>query len=106
MAAALHLDLAIHNFGIQEHLPHNEKTLEVFRTSFTFDEGFLYPGCVDSRRVMREAGGMTVAVDALVTGWAEHGGAGVDAPADQAWGERMAMVRDPDGHLVCLVENA
>jgi len=44
MAAALHLDLAIHNFGIQEYMPHNEQTLEVFRTSFTFDRGFLHPG--------------------------------------------------------------
>jgi mannonate dehydratase len=44
MAAALHLDLAIHNFGIQEYMPHNEQTLEVFQTSFTFDAGFLHPG--------------------------------------------------------------
>lgn len=44
MAAALHLDLAIHNFGIQEYMPHNEQTLEVFQTSFTFDKGFLHPG--------------------------------------------------------------
>ena len=44
MAAALHLDLAIHNFGIQEYMPHNTQTLEVFQTSFTFDTGFLHPG--------------------------------------------------------------
>ena len=44
MAAALHLDLAIHNFGIQEYMPHNDTTLEVFQTSFTFDRGFLHPG--------------------------------------------------------------
>ncbi|MDR2322000.1 MAG: D-galactonate dehydratase family protein [Microbacterium sp.] len=44
MAAALHLDLAIHNFGIQEYMPHSSTTLEVFRTSFTFDQGFLHPG--------------------------------------------------------------
>ncbi|WP_341946903.1 D-mannonate dehydratase ManD [Microbacterium sp. LWH11-1.2] len=44
MAAALHLDLAIHNFGIQEYMPHNAETLEVFQTSFTFDKGFLHPG--------------------------------------------------------------
>jgi mannonate dehydratase len=44
MAAALHLDLAIHNFGIQEYMPHNAQTLEVFQTSFTFDKGFLHPG--------------------------------------------------------------
>ncbi|GAA1979866.1 D-mannonate dehydratase ManD [Microbacterium pumilum] len=44
MAAALHLDLAIHNFGIQEYMPHNDTTLEVFQTSYTFDRGFLHPG--------------------------------------------------------------
>lgn len=44
MAAALHLDLAIHNFGIQEYMPHSERTLEVFHTSFTFEDGFLHPG--------------------------------------------------------------
>jgi mannonate dehydratase len=44
MAAALHLDLAIHNFGIQEYMPHNEATLNVFQTSYTLDRGFLHPG--------------------------------------------------------------
>ena len=31
MAAALHLDLAIHNFGIQEYMQHGPPTHEVFR---------------------------------------------------------------------------
>ncbi|GAA3875999.1 D-mannonate dehydratase ManD [Streptomyces sedi] len=44
MAAALHLDLAIHNFGIQEYMRHDPRTLEVFRTSYTFDDGLLHPG--------------------------------------------------------------
>ena len=44
MAAALHLDLAIHNFGIQEYMPHNDTTLEVFQTSFTFDRRLPAPG--------------------------------------------------------------
>ncbi|MFI2376102.1 D-mannonate dehydratase ManD [Streptomyces sp. NPDC018964] len=43
MAAALHLDLAIHNFGIQEYMRHSDRTLEVFRTSFTFKDGLLHP---------------------------------------------------------------
>lgn len=43
MAAALHLDMAIHNFGIQEYMPHSDLTLDVFRTSYTFDRGFLHP---------------------------------------------------------------
>jgi mannonate dehydratase len=44
MAAALHLGLAIHNFGIQEYMQHSEATLRVFRTSFTFTDGMLHPG--------------------------------------------------------------
>jgi len=44
MAAALHLDVAIHNFGIQEYMQHNTQTLEVFRTSYTFVDGLLDPG--------------------------------------------------------------
>ncbi|ROT33074.1 D-mannonate dehydratase ManD [Micromonospora sp. HM5-17] len=44
MAAALHLDLAIHNFGIQEYMRHGELTNEVFRQSFTFADGYLHPG--------------------------------------------------------------
>ncbi|MGN6301244.1 MAG: D-mannonate dehydratase ManD [Angustibacter sp.] len=44
MAAALHLDLAIHNFGIQEYMQHGALTNEVFRQSFTFDDGYLHPG--------------------------------------------------------------
>ncbi|WNV87118.1 D-mannonate dehydratase ManD [Umezawaea sp. Da 62-37] len=43
MAAALHLDIAVHNFGIQEYMPHTADTLEVFRTSFTFTGGLLHP---------------------------------------------------------------
>ncbi|GAA1371639.1 D-mannonate dehydratase ManD [Catellatospora chokoriensis] len=44
MAAALHLDLAIHNFGIQEYMQHSPLTDEVFRQSFTFTDGYLHPG--------------------------------------------------------------
>ncbi len=44
MAAALHLGLAIHNFGIQEFMPHQPLTGEVFRTSFPFAGGELHPG--------------------------------------------------------------
>ncbi|MGN9918409.1 D-mannonate dehydratase ManD [Micromonospora palomenae] len=44
MAAALHLDLAIHNFGIQEYMQHGPLTNEVFRQSFTFADGYLHPG--------------------------------------------------------------
>ncbi len=44
MAAALHLDLAIHNFGIQEYMRHGALTNEVFAQSFTFEDGHLHPG--------------------------------------------------------------
>jgi mannonate dehydratase len=44
MAAALHLDIAMNNFGIQELMPYNERTLEVFQTSYTFADGLLNPG--------------------------------------------------------------
>ena len=44
MAAALHLDLSIHNFGIQEFMPHGELTNAVFEQSFTFSDGYLHPG--------------------------------------------------------------
>ncbi|MCL6667940.1 MULTISPECIES: D-mannonate dehydratase ManD [Streptomyces] len=43
MAAALHLDLAVHNFGIQEYMQHSGRTLEVFRTSYWFKDGLLHP---------------------------------------------------------------
>jgi len=44
MAAAMHLGLAIHNFGIQEYMRHGEKTDSVFQQSFTWQDGFLHPG--------------------------------------------------------------
>ena len=44
MAAALHLGLAIHNFGIQEYMRHTGSTGEVFRQSFAFADGLLHPG--------------------------------------------------------------
>ena len=44
MAAALHFDLAIHNFGIQEHMSHTDETDAVFPHSYTFKDGMMYPG--------------------------------------------------------------
>ncbi|MEU6446409.1 D-mannonate dehydratase ManD [Streptomyces sp. NPDC046979] len=44
MAAALHLDLAVHNFGIQEYSGHTPLTDEVFRHAYTFTDGHLHPG--------------------------------------------------------------
>jgi len=44
MAAALHFGLAIHNFGIQEHMPHSAETDAVFPHQYSFDAGYMYPG--------------------------------------------------------------
>lgn len=41
-------------------------------------------------------------VDKTVAAWQEQGGTVIDPPADQPWGERMAVVTDPDAHVVCL----
>lgn len=45
-----------------------------------------------------------VDLDGVVEVWERQGGTVVTGPATQPWGERMAIVRDPDGHLVCLFE--
>ncbi|MBI5160047.1 MAG: VOC family protein, partial [Micrococcales bacterium] len=42
-------------------------------------------------------------VDAATASAVAVGARVVDAPADQPWGERQAVLHDPDGHLVCLV---
>jgi len=44
MGAALHFDLWVPNFGIQEHMPHTEETDAVFPHSYRFDQGFMHPG--------------------------------------------------------------
>jgi mannonate dehydratase len=44
MAAALHLGIAINNFGIQEHMLHNQQTEETFVHAYTFRDGYMYPG--------------------------------------------------------------
>ena len=44
MGAALHFDLWVSNFGIQEYMRHTPETDEVFPHAYTFDGGYLYPG--------------------------------------------------------------
>jgi mannonate dehydratase len=41
LAASIHFNLAINNFGIQEFMPHQEIVNEVFKTNYKFDNGFL-----------------------------------------------------------------
>jgi mannonate dehydratase len=54
MAAALHFDLSVHNFGIQEYMRHNEETDQVFPHAYRFAEGYMHPG---------EAPGLGVDID-------------------------------------------
>lgn len=42
LAAALHVGTAIHNFGIQEHMRHNEPTDAVFPHEYYFRDGYLH----------------------------------------------------------------
>ena len=44
MAAALHFDLSVHNFGIQEYMHHSAETDSVFPHSYTFADGMMHPG--------------------------------------------------------------
>ncbi len=42
MAAALHFDLSIPNFGIQEYMRHTDETFAVFPTGYRFQDGLLH----------------------------------------------------------------
>jgi mannonate dehydratase len=44
MAAALHFDISIPNFGIQEYMRHTKETDEVFPHAYHFEKGYLHPG--------------------------------------------------------------
>jgi mannonate dehydratase len=54
MAAALHFDLSIHNFGVQEYMIHSAETDRVFPHQYRFEAGFMHPG---------EASGLGVDID-------------------------------------------
>ncbi|ALL12546.1 D-mannonate dehydratase ManD [Caulobacter henricii] len=54
MAAALHFDLSIPNFGIQEYMRHTAETDAVFPHAYSFADGMLHPG---------EAPGLGVDID-------------------------------------------
>jgi mannonate dehydratase len=54
MAAALHLDVSVPNFGIQEYMVHSDETNEVFPHDYRFERGYLHPG---------EAPGLGVGID-------------------------------------------
>jgi mannonate dehydratase len=44
MGAALHFDSWVHNFGIQEYMPHAPETDAVFPHAYYFKDGYLHPG--------------------------------------------------------------
>jgi mannonate dehydratase len=54
MAAALHFDISVHNFGIQEYMRHSDDTDRVFPHAYRFADGALHPG---------EAPGLGVEID-------------------------------------------
>ncbi|MBX2859378.1 MAG: D-galactonate dehydratase family protein [Cellvibrionaceae bacterium] len=54
MAAALHFDLSVANFGIQEYMRHSDETYAVFNRHYTINEGYMLPG---------EAPGLGVDID-------------------------------------------
>ncbi|WP_165310665.1 VOC family protein [Microbacterium protaetiae] len=43
-------------------------------------------------------------LDETCSTWERSGGTVVDPPEQQPWGEWTAVVREPDGHLVCLTQ--
>jgi len=54
MAAALHFDLSVHNFGIQEYMQQADETEKVFSHAYGFSDGMMHPG---------EAPGLGVDID-------------------------------------------
>ena len=44
LAAALHFDTAVNNFGIQEYMRHTSQTDQVFPHDYSFKDGFLHAG--------------------------------------------------------------
>ena len=57
MGAALHFDLWVPNFGIQEYMRHTEETDAVFPHAYSFSDGYLHPG---------EAPGIGVDIDEVL----------------------------------------
>lgn len=51
MGSALHFDLWVPNFGIQEYMRHTPETNEVFPHAYSFSDGYLYPGDIPGHGV-------------------------------------------------------
>ena len=78
MAAALHFDLSIPNFGIQEYMRHTPETDAVFPHAYSFADGMMHPG---------EAPGLGVDIDESLA--AKH-------PYSPAY---LPVARLPDGSM-------
>jgi mannonate dehydratase len=63
MAAALHFDLSVPNFGIQEYMRHTPETDAVFPHAYTFADGMMHPG---------NAPGLGVEIDEVLAGKHEY----------------------------------
>ena len=57
--AALHFDISVSNFGIQEYMRHTRETDDVFPHAYYFKDGYLHPG---------EAAGLGVDYDETLAG--------------------------------------
>ena len=44
MAAALHFDISVPNFGVQEYMRHTPETDAVFPHAYSFEDGMMHPG--------------------------------------------------------------
>ena len=75
MGAALHFDIAVPNFGIQEHMRHTAETDAVFPHAYTFQDGFMLSGrrARPRRRDRREARGAISLRAGLSAGRAARG---------------------------------
>jgi mannonate dehydratase len=78
MAAALHFDLSVHNFGIQELMPHTADTDRVFPHAYRFESGVMHPG---------RTPGLGVEIDEALA---------ATFPYDPAY---LPVARKPDGTL-------
>jgi mannonate dehydratase len=78
MAASLHFGLSVHNFGIQEHMPHTDETDRVFPHAYACRDGYMHPG---------EAPGLGVDVDEALA---------AQYPYEPAY---LPIARKPDGTI-------
>ena len=67
MGAALHFDLSVHNFGIQEYMPHSARPTRCFLTPGRSQKATCIPGTSRSRRGLQRSARCEISVRARVT---------------------------------------